>query len=203
MPLSEGMTDAGQCEGMIGCNPNGFGQCVCDGATTPICTATANEPLGGRCLFDSECYNGNCSLGLCRLENAEPCSDNVACGSNRCFENACQECSQDADCLSGACDNLSKTCKVALGEPCGDNADCVAGTCNYDLFCKIVNGSCSADADCGTNLCDSTCIQCVVNGDCASNVCSGVGCKSPAGAYCVEDTVCASGMCQGFPGRCM
>lgn len=187
-----------------GCN--GPNACSGNGGCVALNGKSANGEL---CLIDSDCFNGTCVAGLCRLPDNKPCSDNVQCGSLRCLNNVCTPCSANADCASNQCGTMAGRCKAENGTPCGADTDCASGSCDQNgthLCGVVVNSTCSVPADCISYYCvGNVCSICSTGPDatCPANVCNSGTCALPTGAYCIDNADCASLNCSpGFPKKC-
>jgi hypothetical protein len=106
-----------------------------------------------------------------------------------------QECSEDRQCTSSACNAIARKCKALLGQPCTATVGCapapdgegtVCDTTGSDPRCRTTSrelgGLCEADAGCNSGHCrQMRCIQ------------------GPGGA-CMSDTDCLGGFCAPGPG---
>jgi len=204
VPLLKGLTEEPTCVDQTGCGAVDPQVCVCDPAPpAPSCTPTALMPLGGKCTTTAECFGGICAMGTCRLVEGEPCDDDAACASNRCFEERCQACNVGTDCESGQCEGGK--CKGDWGQPCGDEADCAGGQCSASL-CKKLSGACSDNIECVVNLCSggncSPCNDPSLPCGAGSGQCTNGACNLVIGDYCFVDNQCAGTDCGGFPMKC-
>ncbi|MFO0759094.1 MAG: hypothetical protein U0359_21560 [Byssovorax sp.] len=115
-----GAPDPGICTGGKLCDGSGMCQ-------SPAGMAT--KAIGDACGASTECFNGNCVAGFCKVQNGEYCSTNWDCGSYICANNACLACNGNNDCpMMNTCSNGE--CKLSLGEKCKDNSDCQSNHCN-------------------------------------------------------------------------
>ncbi len=162
-----------------------------------MCVGATNKGhFGDACTQDSDCFNGNCRAGACKLQDGDACGEDVVCGSGHCAANVCATCAADTDCATGSCS--SGACLLAGGSPCAAPADCANVSCSASGFC--VGGSSPCDpATCTTHFCGASgasCQTCAAAADCPLGTpCTGGTCLAPPGAYCNQGSMCASGIC--------
>jgi hypothetical protein len=178
-----------------------FINAICDG--TGACFAAQNKGhFGDACTQDSDCFNGHCGAGLCKLGNGDACAEDAACKSGRCNANVCAACSTDPDCASGKCS--AGACLFLGGYPCATASDCASQSCSSTSKTCIQTGSepCTAQS-CFTHSCTvgGLCATCSSSMDCPLGTACSVGgtCRAPAGAYCTKNDSCASAVCAPAP----
>ena len=166
-------------------------QATCDVGAQCV-SATGKAHFGDPCTQGSDCFNGACRAGSCKLQNGDACAEDAACVSGRCSGNTCASCAAGAECASGTCN--AGACSLPGGFLCTNNADCATLQC--------VNGACNgsgacAPATCVTHFCKNmACQTCSTSADCPLNTpCTGGTCLAPPGAYCSQNARCASGVC--------
>ena len=123
-------------------------------------------PLGGDCVFGSDCIEGVCDAGTCIDDT---CTDFVANGQET-----------DLDCGGPVC----PVC--VAGQDCDDGSDCDSGVCIAGLcvgaFCDdMVHNGDETDVDCGGS-CGATCVpgqDCDSSNDCVEGVCEFGQCSAP------------------------
>src|SRR4030095_760807 len=107
------------------------------------------------------------------------------------------DCTTDADCSSGVCDETSGKCVACLL-----NSDCSGSTPICDTSTNTCV-PCTGDPQCGGGVCDEpngTCVECVASSDCPGDtpVCQNHACEG-----CTDDTQCAPGVCDETSGKCV
>ncbi|MFP4111398.1 MAG: hypothetical protein ACLFUO_00195 [Candidatus Woesearchaeota archaeon] len=138
---------------------NGFeSDTDCGGPTCPGCD------IGEDCLDSGDCISASCDpLGLTCIEMPDTCSDGVKnndetdvdCGGSCEQCELDMDCTRDADCSSGLCDDSTNTC-IALPETCTDeikNNDESDIDCGGSCPACEVDSDCEEDSDCKTNNC--------------------------------------------------
>jgi hypothetical protein len=158
-------------------------------------------PLGSACNSSNytNCVNGYCGGGACKLRPGSPCTRDVECGNSLCQKNVCAACQQDSDCASGHCYVSFGLCRQAEGSFCDADYECVGNACNSGVCSlQLANGqSCTTSADCSSWLCKGgVCAACTTS-DCAS--CNAGACLAASGTPCHADNACDSGHCVGTP----
>jgi hypothetical protein len=172
--------------------------CTAGGACTGVPDGGADRAFRESCTVASDCFNGVCEAGYCKLALGDPCGSDVACGSGLCAGNVCTACATGADCVSTHCN--AGVCGLAGGAPCAANADCGSQFCDSLKYCIQSAEPCTPagciDHFCGGGVCES----CSGPSDCPMNTaCTGGACLAPAGAFCFNDSECASGVCPQQP----
>lgn len=114
-----------------------------------------------------------------------------------------QECTEDAECGSNSCNEVTETCNEEL---CIENAQCGSGNCNEDLGICEEPGECTQDAECGSNSCNEesqTCHDnCTSDAECGSGNCNEGTQLCEEHEECIADTDCASSSCNEEAGVC-
>ncbi|APR85359.1 Hypothetical protein A7982_10708 [Minicystis rosea] len=169
-------------------------------------TGACKSQKGGPCTTTSDCQGSNvaCSLGACRLDMGESCSDNLQCASGLCDSDfdVCFDCYDGPECHSKSC--VADVCKSTYGDPCLNSTDCVAGICTNGICGSPNGGSCTASSQCTSGYCGagSLCAACTTSTQCGGMTCSNGVCLLKSGSYCSVGTQCNSGVCAGFPSKC-
>lgn len=155
----------------------------CDGALLP----GTQDP--GQCENGLACGG----IGMCKLDNAAPCTQGDQCLSGVC---GCT----NADCSKKVCNPTDCGCLAATGTGCGEvlgNAvgSCENGShCNLNVDCKSSQCECES-ADCSQRRCVSPLADCVCKfgggGACSQNLNDGV--QDPGD--CDGKQACFAGMC--------
>ena len=171
-----------------------FMQAICGNAGACV-AAQGKGHFGDACTQDSDCFNGSCGAGFCKLPNGDACAEDDACKSGRCSANVCAACAADPDCSSGKCN--SGICLLPGGYPCAATTDCASQQCFNTKMCAPTGSeACTAQA-CITHFCkNALCQTCSSSSDCPNGTaCTGGSCLAPTGAYCTKNETCASGTC--------
>ena len=147
------------------------------------------------CTQGSDCFNGVCQAGVCKLALGDACGSDAACGSGRCAGNVCAACATGTDCVSVHCN--AGVCALGGGDPCTANADCAGQLCDTSHFCVEDGSQACTAADCIDHFCNAgSCESCSVASDCPlGSPCNGGSCLAPPGAFCNQSSECASGNC--------
>ena len=167
----------------------------------------------GSCLAGQTCVNGVLDAGESDIDCGGGCA---GCGLNKM-------CSNNADCQSGACDQLdSNTCEAAntcgngvrdAGEACDDGAIVTGDGCDDNCLLEL-GQSCVDNNSCATGACDllgsnscepaNTCGNgnldsgegCDDGGTAQGDGCD-AGCLIENGQSCSQSVACRSGLCTG------
>ena len=105
---------------------------------------------GERCTFNSECYTGFCSSGICSRPKAnDPCSSSTHCPApSKCEYGFCTEVVRPSDCSSSEYFDFSKRqciTRKSDGERCRHNWECQEDSrCHFGKCAS----KCSNDDDC-------------------------------------------------------
>jgi hypothetical protein len=171
---------------------------ICDvgGTCTGVPDGGASRAFRAACTAASDCFNGVCQAGFCRLALGDPCGSDVACGSGLCAGNVCAACTTDANCVSTHCN--AGVCALAGGAPCAANVDCGSQFCDSLKFCIASGSETCTPANCIDHFCGSSsqCQSCSTASDCPLHTpCTGGQCLAPSGAFCNQGSECASGTC--------
>ncbi|MEW5852054.1 MAG: hypothetical protein AB2A00_24915 [Myxococcota bacterium] len=211
---SDRYCDNGVCVPQQGCGNScdRARMCISNSCTGNVCSNCVT------CINDAMCPTGNyccqlgdpnCQAGACVLA----CTDNAQC------------CDRDTMCLSGICDEGTRTCIPQADA--GPQMQCtVDSDCPLDMYCQ--GGVCVATERCGV-LCDrnrmcvsdscvggvcSNCVSCTQDSQCpARNYCClngengcTVGSCTPDctdnNVCCDRDSMCTSGICEETTRTC-
>jgi hypothetical protein len=145
-----------------------------------VCCKDTNQT----CLSNDDCCGDN------------TCRPNPSGLGNRCLPpgDLGAECQEDADCAGTlVCDLATGACLVVQGEPCVDDADCVSGLCDeYTGICIgdcLVDGSgCAESTDCCSGFCDPYTLSCVAA--------AGDGAPCTVAEHCASGQCGCQGICE-------
>lgn len=200
----------------------GLGGCPVETRTEP-CSADFQCPEGQGCISETcqsvECRTSlDCEADLICLDyvcvSGDDCQADEQCSSEQvCDAGSCRPgCRSHAQCPSGQCDPVSRSCvdclqndDCELGEVCAEGAcqpgctgdrDCPQGLRCFEAepphgLCAecLDDGDCPASERCVADRCLSSCI---VDADCpVGEVCDGGGCR----IGCRDDQDCPGGRC--------
>ena len=172
-------------------------QCVsgfCNGNVCSGCEGDADCGVGGTCVDDT----GGVGYFVCQFGLGENCTDNADCVSGYCFNSpgpgswVCSECALDADC------DVQQECSYSAAD---GYAVCV-GAGNLGDSCDSVD-------QCASGFCTGdVCSECAVDADCSGDgTClddtGGVGyfvCTGGLGDDCADNADCNSDYCFNSPG---
>ena len=154
-----------------------------------VCTAVC-KPDGSACQRASDCCGLDCNGGVC--------------GGAECRREG-DDCTNDAQCCSGACGAQEHKCSLHAGcRSAGE--DCSSGGGQGCCFRCGSNGRC----DIGPGPCRLPGMICEQTSDCCTGTCAQDGSGKtvcggallPDGATCTAGFACTSGACVGNPPRC-
>ncbi|MBS2028036.1 MAG: hypothetical protein JST54_09055 [Deltaproteobacteria bacterium] len=170
------------------------GTCASDGS----CQCFPPAAICESCFADTDCAsghcdatNGVCTTATCTGADATACTAAGGnCSGSQCTcptAYLCDNCSTDADCVTGLCNPTSHQCDVVnCFASDGGDSDCTSagGTCTAGGNCTCpapvlsgICGGCSRDSDCNAGLfCDTTNFSCNALGCSGSSAaCTGAG----------------------------
>jgi hypothetical protein len=149
-PVTSSTTSSGELDGGLGDgNPptcfdgiqDGMESDVdCGGDSCPECGA------GKKCNDGADCASGQCTDGRCAAEAGPPmCMPSSQPTCNDCVQDGSET---DVDCGGDAC------LPCGAGKKCNDDADCISGHCNDGHCATGVSGqACQTNADCASGHC--------------------------------------------------
>jgi hypothetical protein len=173
-----------------------LGQACATGVGTPgnmVCCPDLTCGADSVCCKDT---NDTCVADADCCADTDVCRPNPSGIGNRCLPpgELGAKCQEDADCAGTlVCDLATDTCLVVQGEPCVDDADCVSGLCDeYTGMCIggcLVDGSgCAESTDCCSGFCDPYTLSCV------AAAADGAPCSVPE--QCASGTCGCQGICE-------
>jgi hypothetical protein len=166
--------------------PSGFGTTDGGDLTVEVSRGCSTN-TSTRCVKDSECDFGTCSVQVCELDRERECIDGSACNLGSCGATVCSGdfdrfCSNDTTCDIGPCNLTMRRCTKDESVLCFSNAQCNFGPCAL------------GDSRCAGDLRTS----CATNGDCDLGACSIDVCSRRNGGpirECSQDGDCFDGTC--------
>jgi uncharacterized repeat protein (TIGR01451 family) len=127
-------------------------QCVSNTCTSDHCVPTANG-----CFVDRDCSGDN-YCDRVNLVCAPKLPAGTAIPNDALHMGSCS--AAPAVCISGECNEATRSCAVGAGLPCAGAAECTTNTCTSQHCVPAANG-CYADADCSdTDYCAHDSLTC-------------------------------------------